>query len=263
MVVLPGTSALAYHSGGGGSSSGSSFHGGSGGGSVSHGSWSGGSVSHGSAGAASVPHAGWSGGPILHGGAGVVGGPHGAWGGSSVSHGGWNGGAGAHEGWGGNRGPSRRWGYGWCPSVGWGYGWWYGDMFYGPVADVPLPAATAVATVPEACQQFNVDGLPASTSGAITYVPTDTASMPSSPPPPAPMAPEQPPVAGNTLTNAPVPPAIASIQAEDNFTFSIPNIRGGYTVINLRKYGNGYLGPQGEYYSEFPKIELLKAMYGN
>ena len=63
-----------------------------------------------------------------------------------------------------------------------------------------------------------------------------------------------------------VPPAsvIAQSQAQspDTATINIPNSEGGYTAVTLRKSGNGYIGPQGEYYSENPTVGQLKTLYG-
>lgn len=50
---------------------------------------------------------------------------------------------------------------------------------------------------------------------------------------------------------------------DDLFTVNIPNARGGYTVVTLKRSEEGYIGPQGEFYPEFPSVEQLKAMYGN
>ncbi len=47
-----------------------------------------------------------------------------------------------------------------------------------------------------------------------------------------------------------------------NFVIHIRNINGGYTAVEIRKKGEGFLGPQGEYYPEFPKVAQLKVMYG-
>ena len=47
-----------------------------------------------------------------------------------------------------------------------------------------------------------------------------------------------------------------------NVTIHIPNSRGGYTAVTLVKEGNGYVGPQGEYYPGRPNVEQLKALYG-
>ena len=43
---------------------------------------------------------------------------------------------------------------------------------------------------------------------------------------------------------------------------NIPNSRGGYTAVTLKKAGTGYVGPQGEYYSDNPTVEQLKVLYG-
>lgn len=50
--------------------------------------------------------------------------------------------------------------------------------------------------------------------------------------------------------------------ASDIVTINIPNARGGYTPVTLRRAGNGYVGPQGEYYSDNPTVDQLKALYG-
>ena len=51
-------------------------------------------------------------------------------------------------------------------------------------------------------------------------------------------------------------------QGQDVSTINIPNVRGGYTAVTLKKAGNGYVGPQGEYYSDNPTVEQLKVLYG-
>ena len=48
---------------------------------------------------------------------------------------------------------------------------------------------------------------------------------------------------------------------QDIFTVHIPNARGGYTPVTLKRSGNGFVGPQGEFYPEFPKVGQLKVMY--
>jgi len=47
----------------------------------------------------------------------------------------------------------------------------------------------------------------------------------------------------------------------DSFTVNIPNSEGSYTAIVVKKSGEGYVGPQGEYYSQFPTIAQLRVMY--
>ena len=48
----------------------------------------------------------------------------------------------------------------------------------------------------------------------------------------------------------------------DQFTVNIPNDHGGYTAVVIKRSGNGFIGPQGEFYPEFPKVSQLKIMYG-
>lgn len=50
---------------------------------------------------------------------------------------------------------------------------------------------------------------------------------------------------------------------EESYTVNIPGSDGnGYVPVLIRKSGPGFLGPQGEYYSEFPRIAQLQLMYG-
>ena len=50
--------------------------------------------------------------------------------------------------------------------------------------------------------------------------------------------------------------------AQEDLTINIPNARGGYTAVTLRRAGSGYIGPQGEYYSDNPTVEQLRVLYG-
>ncbi len=73
---------------------------------------------------------------------------------------------------------------------------------------------------------------------------------------------KQRPEGGYVVVPAPViiqsPPQIPEMS-----TINIPNSRGGYTSVTLRRSGNGFVGPQGEYYPNYPSVEQLKTMYGN
>ena len=51
-------------------------------------------------------------------------------------------------------------------------------------------------------------------------------------------------------------------QTPEVLTVNIPNSRGGYTAVTLKRSGNGFVGPQGEYYAEHPTVEQLKVLYG-
>jgi len=45
------------------------------------------------------------------------------------------------------------------------------------------------------------------------------------------------------------------------FTISILNNDGGYTQIQMDVGNNGFIGPQGEFYAQFPSIQQLQTMY--
>jgi hypothetical protein len=51
------------------------------------------------------------------------------------------------------------------------------------------------------------------------------------------------------------------VNVEQSFTVYVPDARGGYTPVLIRRSGNGFIGPQGEFYPEFPTIAQLKVMY--
>jgi len=68
--------------------------------------------------------------------------------------------------------------------------------------------------------------------------------------------------------SAPVVPATTATTTsvgpnpDDSITINVPNDKGGYTSVLLKRSGNGFTGPQGEFYAEFPKVSQLKLMYG-
>lgn len=47
----------------------------------------------------------------------------------------------------------------------------------------------------------------------------------------------------------------------DSVTVNIPNSQGGYTAIVIQESDNGYVGPNGERYSQFPTVSQLQAAY--
>jgi len=42
----------------------------------------------------------------------------------------------------------------------------------------------------------------------------------------------------------------------------LPNSDGTFTTVPIKRYGTGYIGPQGEHYTDFPTVEQLKVTYG-
>jgi len=59
-----------------------------------------------------------------------------------------------------------------------------------------------------------------------------------------------------------VVPAPAANPHAETVTVNVPNSNGSYTPVTLVKYNNGYIGPQGEYYSGNPSVSQLRALYG-
>ena len=65
----------------------------------------------------------------------------------------------------------------------------------------------------------------------------------------------------------PVPVVVAqtppsTTYSGDTVTVNISNSNGTYTAVVLKRSGNGYVGPQGEYYDQIPTTAQLQAMYG-
>ena len=59
-----------------------------------------------------------------------------------------------------------------------------------------------------------------------------------------------------------IPSSTPGVELVDSITVNIPNYRGSYTPVTLKRSGSGFIGPQGEFYTEFPKVSQLIVMYG-
>jgi hypothetical protein len=58
------------------------------------------------------------------------------------------------------------------------------------------------------------------------------------------------------------PVQINTTDTDNELTINIPNAAGGYTSVLIKRSGKGFIGPQGEFYPEFPRVSVLKVMYG-
>ena len=81
---------------------------------------------------------------------------------------------------------------------------------------------------------------------------------------------------GSTIQKEPPPPEPATVvvaqpaqavvpsetYSGDTVTVNVPNSNGSYTAVVLKRSGNGYVGPQGEFYAQVPTTAQLQAMYG-
>ena len=55
---------------------------------------------------------------------------------------------------------------------------------------------------------------------------------------------------------------LALEQAQNTVTMMVPNSNGSYTAVVLRRYGNAFIGPRGEYYTMLPGDAQLRQIYG-
>jgi hypothetical protein len=147
------------------------------------------------------------------------------------------------------------------------YYYWEG-MFYKVRADryvvVPAPIGAVVTAIPQGCQPVIVDGTPYYNINGVTYMytPYGYQVVPQ---------PKTIIVKNYVSTESATAPALLSAPTAipgadtgsdaDTFTVNVPNPKGAYTPVALKRSGNGFVGPQGEYYAEFPRVEQLKVMY--
>jgi Family of unknown function (DUF6515) len=128
---------------------------------------------------------------------------------------------------------------------------------------VAAPVGAVVTTLPQGYQPVIIDGVPYYIINGVTYMYTpygyqvvpqpNTIVMQNNSPAPAPI--------NVVVPNSPPSPSVTPNNVDDSYTVNIPNSKGGYNLVTLKRSGNGFIGPQGEFYTEFPRIEQLKLMY--
>lgn len=144
------------------------------------------------------------------------------------------------------------------------YFYWEG-MFYRMTQNqyvvVSAPIGAVVTTIPQGSQPVIVDGVAYYNINGVTYMYTPYGYQVVPQPKTVIIknyVTEQKASASNTGA---VAQGTSAANSEESFTVNIPNSKGGYTAVTLKRSGNGFVGPQSEYYTEFPKIEQLKVMY--
>lgn len=134
---------------------------------------------------------------------------------------------------------------------GWGWGW--------GAAGLVETAALLNAVYPYASYYY-VNGVPyyygnpyyaVAPVGYVGVVQPPVAYVPTSAPVVGPYA--MTPVASSQ------PPVVASTNS--SFDIHIPNGNGSYTLVTLQKTEKGFLGPQGELYTDHPTEDQLRARY--
>lgn len=114
---------------------------------------------------------------------------------------------------------------------------------------VPAPSGAVVYSIPPGYHQVIIDGVMYYTYEGVYYQRVSSGYKVVEPPTTVVVEP------ATVVANPPVD------QSQKSFTVNIPNNKGGFTSVVLKKSGNGFLGPQGEFYAEFPKVEQLRVMY--
>ena len=153
--------------------------------------------------------------------------------------------------------------------------YYYDGLYYsrmgGEYILIAPPIGAVVATIPPEYQPVVINGVTYYVDNGVYYVytrygyqvvPQPVMVVQAAPavvtqPAPAPVivpAPITPPQAIAVTSTAP--------SADESFTVNIPNAKGGYAAVIIKRSGTGFVGPQGEFYPEFPKVAQLQAMYG-
>jgi len=133
--------------------------------------------------------------------------------------------------------------------LGWPGYYGYGYPYYAPYYDpYYYPGYAVVAS--SSYQPVVVNGATYYVNNGVYYTYTQYGYQPVSAP-------------VGVSASAPVATATVSSTAnDDTVTINIPNKSGGYTPVVLKKSGNGFVGPQGEFYAEFPRVSQLQTIYG-
>lgn len=142
-----------------------------------------------------------------------------------------------------------------------GGGWhrWYGPSWFGVYVGVPaLEIGAVVDELPYGYSTVIIGGVPYYCFDSVYYraMPDGYTVVPEPAVSPGQQA-MPPAVPGSTPA-----PSLTPEKEGGTITINVPNSKGGFNPITLKKYRNGYLGPQGEYYEGNPTIEQLKALYG-
>jgi len=117
---------------------------------------------------------------------------------------------------------------------------------------VSPPVGAYVNVIPPDFQAVSINGRIYYTNNGFYYLLTENHSYEVVPQPVVYAQPQQ------VIVTTQVPAPVAS---QDSFPVNIPNSNGSYTTVVIKKSGNGYVGPQGEFYSKFPTVAQLKTMY--
>ncbi len=133
--------------------------------------------------------------------------------------------------------------------VGWHRYFYYDGLYYsyigGDYVLVNPPMGAYVGTIPSDFRPVIINGVTYYTSNGTYYILTR--------------------YHGYRVVAAPVvyaQPVPVAEYTQNIIPVNVPNNYGGYKTEIIKRSGNGFVGPQGEFYVEFPRISQLKIMYG-
>jgi hypothetical protein len=141
--------------------------------------------------------------------------------------------------------------------------YYYDGLYYtyagGDYVLVNPPIGAYVSVIPSDFHPFIINGITYYTDNGVYYILTRHHGYKVVAAPVVYAQPQQ------VVVTQPVTTVVAApgpVYTQDVFPVNVPNNRGGYTTIVIKRTKNGFVGPQGEFYSEFPKVVQLKVMYG-
>jgi len=143
--------------------------------------------------------------------------------------------------------------------------YYYDGLYYSYVGNgdyvlVNPPIGAYVSVIPPDFQPVSINGRIYYTNNGVYYVLTEHHGYRVVEPPVVYAQPQQ--VVVTQPIQQVVVQAPAPVVSDDAFPINVPNNSGGYTAVLIKRSGNGYVGPQGEFYATFPSVAQLKAMYG-
>jgi len=145
-------------------------------------------------------------------------------------------------------------------------GSWYRHGWLGfDIAVSALAIGALIDSLPPRCSTVVVAGTPYYYYSNYYYQPYPYGGYIVVPPPALAQPVMVMPQSARVVADAPAPVTAitqSQFQTQETSTINIPNTRGGYTAVTLKKAGTGYVGPQGEYYSDNPTVEQMKVLYG-
>jgi len=147
--------------------------------------------------------------------------------------------------------------------------YYYDGLYYtyignGDYVLVNPPLGAYVTAIPPDFQPVNINGRIYYTDNGVYYVLTQhhgykVVAQPVVYAQPVQVIEQQP---QQVVVSQPPPALPMPADTQNSFTINVPNNSGGYIAVVITRSGNGYTGPQGEFYAQFPSVAQLKAMYG-